>query len=244
MLTAIVLVHDESDCLPKCLQSLDFADEIIAIVDNPTPAVTSILKSAKIRTIHHALNGDFASHRNFALTQISSEWVLFVDADEIVSTQLAQKISFAIQKPEVNGYLIHRVDYMWGHRLKYGDLSSVYLLRLARTNSGIWVGRVHETWQITGQVESIDADLIHTPHPSMADFLHTINSYSSIRARELYDSHITSSIWQIIFFPIAKFIYLWLFRQGIRDGIYGLIHALTMSFYSFLVRGKLYLLNG
>jgi len=244
MLSVVVLAHDETDSLEKCLKSVSFADDILIVIDSLNRGQKSLFTNPKARSLNHPLNGNFSAQRNYALSQVKSEWVLFVDADEVVTPELAKNITLKLQKPAtVNGYLIHRIDCLWQRQLKYGDLSELYLLRLARKNSGQWHGLVHETWQVKGQVEKISGDLVHTPHPSLNDFLHSINFYSSIRARELYENKFSASVFSIIFFPLGKFLYLWLIKKGVLDGVPGLVHAITMSFYSFMVKGKLYLLN-
>ena len=84
---------------------------------------------------------------------------------------------------------------------------------------------------------------MHHPHPTVSDFVNSQNLYSTLRARELFETGVRSNIFQIVFYPIAKFVSLYLFKKGFLDGIPGFISASMMSFYSFLVRGKLYLLG-
>ena len=169
--------------------------------------------------------------------------MLFVDADEIVSPNLAAEINQAVNNSAIKGYFVHRVDYIWGSQLKHGDVGAVYLLRLGQVGNGLWQGKVHETWNITGVTGRLKEPLLHYPHQTLYAFLQSINSYSDLRAAELKELQIRSGIFPIFLYPLGKFINLWVFKAGILDGIPGLIHALIMSFYSFLVRGKLYLLS-
>ena len=76
----------------------------------------------------------------------------------------------------------------------------------------------------------------------MSEFLQHINTYSTLRAQELFGQNITTNIFEIIFLPILKFKLLYIFKLGFLDGTMGFIHAMTMAFYSFLVKGKLWLL--
>jgi glycosyltransferase involved in cell wall biosynthesis len=243
MLTAVILAHDETVTLDQSLRSVQFADEVLVIADAPSTATLSVLTKNKAKVIRHPLQHDFSAQRNFALSQATGDWVIFVDADECVSPRLAKNIESAITDTSCVGFFLHRVDFLWQHKFKFGDLSQVYLLRLAKKDGNRWHGRVHEVWQVSGPTAKLPGDLIHTPHPTLTQFLQSINAYSSIRARELHDSGAAASLHQIIFYPLGKFVYLWLFRLGCLDGLPGLIQALTMSFYSFLVRGKLYLLS-
>ena len=128
---------------------------------------------------------------------------------------------------------------MWGKHLEYGDVGHVSLLRLGR--GGQWHGRVHETWQVAGPVGHLKSPLYHYPHPDYVEFLHHINNYSTLRAGELKTRNCKTSLLEIIFFPLGKFLSLYLIKLGFLDGTMGFIHAMTMSFYTFLVRAKLYL---
>ncbi len=243
MLTAVIIAKNEAASLPECLASLKFCDRILVIDNQSADATAKVALALHARVLKFAVSGDFAMERNFALDQVKSGWVLFVDADETVPADLAQEIVNAIKNPRIHGYFLPRIDFMWGRQLKYGDTGTVNLLRLGQAGQGRWSGRVHETWQISGPAGRLSHPLIHRPHPTLEKFLQKINFYSSVRAGELYDAKKTASIWQVIVYPPAKFVFLWLVKLGFLDGMPGLIHAMTMAFYTFLVRGKLYLLN-
>lgn len=242
MLTGIVLTHNEAQDLPHCLTSLKFCDHVVVVDDGSTDDTVKIAASLGAQVLQHSLQGDFAAQRNWALSKVKSTWVLFVDADEVITPALADEIKQAITKIECKGFLICRADHMWGKELKHGDVGDVNLLRLARRGAGQWSGKVHETWQIEGRVGRLRQPLLHHPHPNLVDFLRQINLYSSIRAQELYDFGVRSSVLQIIFYPVFKFLWLWIWKLGCLDGTAGFIHAMTMAFYSFLVRGKVWLL--
>ena len=247
MLTGVVLTHNEQDGLDRCLDALKFCDEILVVDDNSTDKTLEITKKYKARVVQHALNGDFSAQRNFALSQIKSGlpagrqgWILFVDADEVVTPELAAEIQNAIQKSGFVGYFLPREDILWGKHMHYGD-TKASLLRLARRGAGEWHGKVHETWQVTGRTAALRHPLLHYPHPTVTAFLRHINFYSTLRAAELKSTGYKTNIFEIIFYPIGKFLYLGIWKLGFADGNQGFVSAMMMAFYSFLVRGKLYL---
>lgn len=169
---------------------------------------------------------------------------LFIDADERVTPPLAKEIQSAVQSSSpLSGYYLHRQDYLWDKPLNHGDTSHATLLRLSRTTSGSWSGCVHEIWNIPGPTGRLSHSLDHFPHPTLSAFLAEINFYSTLRAQELHSLHQSSSLVSIIIYPLAKFIQNFFLRLGFLDGHRGFIHALIMSFHSFLVRSKLHLLN-
>lgn len=241
MLTGIVLTHNEQDNLGACLQALAFCDEVIVVDDNSTDDTVKIAKKLGAKIYNHALNNDFSAQHNWILEQIKSTWVLFVDADEIVTPALATEIKTAIEKIEYKGYLIKRTDFMWGRRMKYGDVWGNKVLRLARRGAGIWQGQVHETWQIDGRVGTLSNFLEHRPHANLVEFLQHLNYYSTLKADEFFAKGRKTSTFEIVLAPIVRFNSLYILKLGFLDGTAGFIHAMCMAFYAFLVAGKLFL---
>ncbi len=240
-LSTIILTHNSQDTLPRTLKSVAFSDEVIVIDDASTDNTQRIAKKAGVRIVLRALKGDFAAQRNAGLREASHEWVLFVDADETVSHTLAHEIREAIGRMDVQGFYLKRDDVVWGRVVRYGETAHVKLLRLARKGAGTWVRPVHEVWNVTGPVGTLNTPLQHTPHPDVAHFLADINDYSTINARHLFDTGVRTSWLFIIGYPIAKFIHNYIMRLGFLDGMPGLLIALMMSFHSFLTRGKLWM---
>lgn len=243
MLTVVIIAKNEEKNILRCLESLRFCTEVLVIDNNSSDKTVSLARKWGARVENFPDTGDYSAIRNRGLELAGNNWVLFVDADEVVSEKLGREILRAITRQEYLGFLIRRQDYLWGRTLRHGDVGSYYLLRLGRKSVGVWTGKVHETWVIAGTIGRLSAPLDHYPHPTLETFLKSVNLFSTIRAQELFDHGSRSDIFQIILYPLGKFIYLWIYKLGILDGMAGLIHALTMSFYSFLVRGKLFLLK-
>lgn len=240
MISAVVLTHNSALTLRNTLLSLGFCDETVVIDDNSTDDTVNLAQNLGAKVFRRALSGDFAAQRNFALTRARGEWVLFVDADEVVSPDLAEEILGVTQNTGVLGWYVKRQDHLWGRVLRHGETSSVRLLRLGQKSAGAWQGTVHEVWNIEGVVGTLDHPLDHFPHPNVAQFLQEINTYSTLRARELFAKHIREPIWYIPVYPAAKFFVNYFWRKGFLDGTAGAVVALIMSFHSFLVRAKLW----
>lgn len=243
-LSCVVLTKNEEQNITKCLENVSWADEVIIIDDFSQDKTVDIAKKTGAVVFSRKLNNDFSSQRNFGLSKAKYDWVLFVDADERVSKALASEIKNKISKLKnnYNGYFIKRRDFMWGRELKYGETGGISLLRLAKRVAGEWQGKVHERWNIKGEIGKLDNSLFHYPHNSINEFLSEINFYTDIRAKELFDKGIKSNFLSIILYTKLKFIQNYFIKLGFLDGTSGLILALIMSFHSFLVRGKLWLL--
>lgn len=244
-ISAVVLAKNEEERILDCLKSLYFCEEILVIDDystDKTVELVSSLKNKKIRMIHRLLGNDFSRQRNFGLREAKGEWVLFVDADEKVSEALAFEIPSTLPDKYL-GFYIRRRDVMWGKELKYGETGNIKFLRLAKKDAGEWEGAVHEEWKIKGKVGELESPLLHYPHQTIKEFLQEINFYTSLRAKELYRRGVRSNFLSILLYPKGKFILNFILRRGFLDGVEGLIVALMMSFHSFLVRGKLWILG-
>jgi glycosyltransferase involved in cell wall biosynthesis len=253
MLSVVVLAKNEEGDIGECLKTLIWADEILVINDESTDNTVSIIENLKsknendkdkIRIFTRNLNGDFSKQRNFGLEKSKGEWVLFVDADERVSSELKSEIQSIIHHSPltINGYSLKREDHLFGKTLKHGENGSVRLLRLGKREAGKWEGKVHETWNIKGKTEELDNPLEHYPHQTISAFLEKINDYSTLRAEELYEQGIKTNLFLILAYTKGKFLQDYFLKLGFLDGMPGLIVALLMSFHSFLVRSKLYLL--
>lgn len=241
--SGVVLTKNEEENIEECIKTLDFCDEILIVDDNSddeTVKNAEQLNDPRIKVYRRGLDNDFSSQRNFALEKAKNDYVLFIDADERISDKLREEI--LLLGPEFDGYFVKRLDTMWGRELKYGETGDIYLLRIGNKEKGRWEGSVHERWKIRGRTRKLRNSLKHQPHPTVSQFLSEINRYTDIRAEELFKKGIKSSFLSIIIYSKGKFLLNYIIKLGFRDGIQGFLNALFMSFHSFLVRGKLWLL--
>jgi glycosyltransferase involved in cell wall biosynthesis len=261
MLSAVVLTKNEEKNIERCLNSLDFVDEIVVVddysIDNTLNQISKIKyqnEKTKFKIFQRKLNSDFSKQRNFGMEKASGEWVLFLDADEEVSPDLKEEIKEVIryatlERDDLVGFYIKRRDFFWGKEVKFGEVLKVRkkgILRLIKKGFGKWEGKVHEKLQVTSyklQVVSLKNFINHYPHPTIKDFLQEINFYSSLRANELFEQGKKTNILEIIFYPLFKFILNYFIYLGFLDEPPGFVYAFMMSFHSFLVRGKLYIKN-
>lgn len=244
--SVIVLTKNEEKNIADCLKNLKWCDELIVIDGNSTDETVKIAEKNNAKVYLRSLD-DFSNQRNFGITKANGEWILFVDADERISDALAFEISNVLSnwangvENEYKGFYVSRNDIIWGKELKYGE-SGIKLLRLAKKNSGNWTGKVHEKWVIDGKIGLLKNPITHYPHQSVAAFLKEINYYTDLRAQELYAKRKKVKWLSFVIYPIGKFINNFIFKKGFLDGENGLVVAIIMSFHSFLVRGKLWLM--
>ena len=247
--TAVVLTKNEEKNILRCLKSLYFCDQIIIVDDFSTDKTIALIKDSNVTIFERKLNNDFATQRNFGLSKANNEWVLFVDADEEVTQELKNEIDRLVptESGDTNAYYVRRRDYFWNQELKYGEVRQIRqigLIRLIRKDSGKWMGSVHEVFHTAKNVGQLTSFINHYPHQALKEFINDINHYSSMIAEDLFNRRTKTNIFDIISFPLCKFIYNYFFNLGFLDGPAGFTYAFMMSFHSFLVRAKLYQLTG
>lgn len=254
MLSVVILTKNEGGNIRRCIESLLWCDEIVVVDDFSRDGTIEKISNfhfpisnaqAKIKIFQRYLNGDFSAQRNFGLSKASGEWVLFVDADEVASDALASEISSAVadQISNVQGFYIKRRDIMWGNTLNHGEVGDVRILRLARKNAGVWKRRVHEYWDIEGKTVTLKNPLFHYPHQTLREFISEINVYSALHAQQKFEDGQLPSVFKILFWPNFKFIKNYFMKLGFLDGTGGFVHAMMLSFHSFLAWSKLWLLQ-
>jgi glycosyltransferase involved in cell wall biosynthesis len=241
MISAIVLTKNEEKILDRCLKSLSWCGEIIVVDDGSTDRTLKVAQKYTAHIYSRKLNNNFSGQRNYGLGLAKGKWILFVDADEEVTPALQQEIKSQIGQEGVNGFYLKRKDFLFGRWLKYGETPKVRLLRLARRGAGYWSREVDEIWEVKGPTKTLTNSLLHYHHQTLAGFLEALNERSTLNAESFFKQGQRLNLKEWLK-PSAKFIQNYLFRLGFLDGIPGLLLAVLMSFHSFLVRGKLYLL--
>lgn len=232
-LTAAII--SKNSVIPKIvLDSVKFSDEIIIVVD--TPIKKKPIKKGRIVTYFHPLNNDFSNQRNFALSQASHDWVLFIDDDEYVSTELALEIQKATSSRKYSGLYIPRLDVCFHQQLLHGETGHIRLLRLAQKKAGKYVRPVHEYWQVKGKVGQLSAPLYHIKDYFISDFIDRMAQYSAIDADVLSAENKPYAFWRLILNPEAKFFVNYYGKLGFLDGTVGLFQAYLMSVQSLTVR--------
>jgi len=246
-ISLVVLTKNEQENLSKWgewIDKLTCVSEIIAVDDGSTDDTKKIIKSFEsnnltIKIFDRQLDGNFASQRNFAVSKATNNWILMLDADEIPSPKLINYLDNLNLNNNycysINRYLVYH-NYVLYHGISATDKP----VRLFNKNSGSFNLPVHEVLSTKNNIVNITAPIFHYSAPNLKTFLNKLNNYSTIRAQELFDAHVKVNLFDIIFYPKAKFIQYYFWHLGFIDGIAGLIISLSLSFYSFLVRSKLW----
>ena len=236
-LSVVLITLDEAVNLPRTLASVSWAQEIVVVDSGSKDATVEIARKAGARVFEEPWVG-FAAQKNSAIAHATGEWVLSLDADEEVSTELAQEIQGLLAgEPAFGAYRIPRLNHFLGKPLRHGGYWPDPKLRLFRKGAARFAQRpVHETMEAAGPVGELKSPLIHHCYPTLEDYFEHMNRYSSAGARMLVDSgraprSFPALVWNALLNPLATFTYNYVFRLGFLDGREGLLQHLNHSVY-------------
>lgn len=244
MITAAVLIKGNPINLTKTFMSINFCKEIIVVDDKMSNEARTIANKYNARILKSPNGEGFSEKRNLALKESQNDWILFIDSDEVVSKDLKKNILKGVNDTKFAGFYLKRQDHFWGRKLRWGELWTQYsvgIIRLVKKGVGHWEGDVHEKFETSLKIGSLNGFIVHSPHPSLKEFLLSINEYSTIRARGLVRKNYNSNFILIFAFPFLKFIQTYFLYFGFLDGVPGFTYSFMMSFHSFLVRSKVFL---
>ena len=242
-MTAIVLTHNDAKTIGRTLKSIaPLRCPLLVIDDLSTDDTQRESTSHAAKVITQKFEGDFSVHRNRALEHSSTDWVLFLDSDEELTSEAVSLMQRIPETTAASAYMFRRIDSFWGTTMLHGETGNAWVARLVNKKRGAFKRPVHEVWHpaTAGKsVERLPGIIMHYPHPTIQSFLEHINRYSSLEANSRARQGKQSSVIEIMCVPPAKFVYTYVLKAGFLDGAAGFVYSFMMSFHSFLVRAKL-----
>lgn len=235
-LSIVLAVFNEENNLKSCLESVkDLAEEIVVVDGGSTDKTVDIAKKYGARIIHKDNPPNFHINKNRAIDAASGDWILQLDADEVVSKELAEEIKKVISKDdETNGYWIPRKNLFLGRFLKKGGQYPDYTLRLYKKGKGRLPAKdVHEQAEVSGKVRYLKNDLLHVKDKTFSDYINRWNRYTDLMSKQLKDQKLSITAFSFLDYvflkPTVWFIKAYLRYRGYVDGFPGFIFALFSS---------------
>jgi len=236
-ITALVVARNEEANLPGCLESVSFAHERVVVVDPSSDDDTLGVARRLADVVLVRPFDDFAAQRNAGRTAASGEWILSIDADERVTPELADEIRAALNSPSnpYDGFRLPIRSEILGRPFGYSGTQQDLPLRLFRRERGEWAGKVHETVRLDGEIGRMKAPLDHRTIPNVRVFLRKMDQYTTLEARDLHRAGERFRTRDLTLRPAWLFLKLYLYKQGFRDGLEGLMFC-ALSGVSAAVR--------
>ena len=265
MISILILTHNEAANLPACLAAVKWSDDILVVDSHSTDDTVAVARAAGARVLLNPFV-NFAAQRNFGLEQggMRHEWVLHLDADEVVTPEFVEELRRAIQAPEVDAYRVPSKMIFQGRWLKYSGMYPTYQVRLGRREKLKFVQVGH------GQRETLRPERLGTLRNALlhysfskgvADWVVRHNRYSTDEARHFVESVAGQALdwaglwspgdavrrrramkqlaFHLPFRPACRFFYLYFLKRGFLDGRPGFHYCRLLAFYEYLVSLKI-----
>ncbi len=238
-LSVVLITLNEETNLPRTLESVkplvrDGHGEIIVVDSGSTDRTLEIAQSCGARVFIEPWKG-FAAQKNSAMEKASGDWVLQLDADEVLEAGLAEEIRAATEQDGVSGFWIPRKNFFLGRWIKHGGFYPDPKLRLIRRGSGKFEEYgAHPTIKFNGPTGTLKHALIHNAYPTLRGYIDHMNRYSSSGGEmAAAKGHRSFNVINILLRPKLTFLYNYFVRLGFLDGREGFLlhfyHAIYVS---------------
>jgi len=236
-LSVCIITLNEEKNIERTLASVAFAQEIIVVDSGSTDRTVEIARACGAQVFYEPWAG-FARQKNSAIDKCTGDWVLSLDADEELSTELQSQIRVLLpSRHNYEAYYIPRRNLFLGRWIKHGGFYPDRKLRLFRRGTARFEDRpVHETMVLSGTATNLDCDILHHAYPSLNGYLRQMNHYSTLGAEiAVSQGKISHSLpvffSNIVLRPFSTFLWNYFFRLGFLDGREGLLLHLYHSGY-------------
>lgn len=234
-ISVCIATYNEEKNIANSLDSVEsWVDEIIVVDGESEDRTQELVKRyKKARLIITSNKPMFHTNKNIAIDEAKSDWILFLDADEIISKELKEEILNTINlNPQENGFYIPRKNFFLTRFLTKGGQYPDSRIRLFRKGKGRWPCiTVHEQIKVQGELGNLKNDLIHIADPNFERYLMRSNRYTSLEAEKMLKNE-KDNPWTFIKYVILKpkitFLSIFIRHRGYKDGFPGFVFA----FYS------------
>lgn len=240
-ISSIVIAKNESGRIGECLNSLKWTDEVIVVDNNSTDQTAGIAKSNGAR-VYSFKSSDFSQLRNFGKDKATFDWLLYVDADEIVSPRLKEEVLSLVknhnQNADIHCYYLRRRNYYLGKRWPVYDQIQRLFWKPAFVG---WTGKLHESAITKGSTGVLREPLIHNTHRSLEEMVMKTNQWSAIEAHlRLQALHPPVVWWRLLRVMWTGFSNSFFSQGGWRAGTVGWIESIYQGFSMFITYAKLW----
>ena len=219
--SALIITYNEMGYIERCIDSIAFADEVVVIDSYSTDGTFEYLQNhPKVRVLQNTFE-NFTAQKSFALKQASNDWILFVDADEVVSNPLQKEILDTVNDPNAcEAYWFYR-DFMFkDQRLRFSGWQTDKNHRLFRKSKCKFTDKkiVHETLEVDGNSCILKERLTHYCYKNYEDYKGKMLKYGRLKAKEAFYRENQFNYLFMILKPAWKFFNHYILRLGFLDG--------------------------
>lgn len=239
-LSVVIITLNEEKNIERCLASVkNVADEILVVDSLSTDKTKEICERFNVRFVEQKFLG-YVEQKNFALQLASYDYVLSLDADEALSTELALEINKIKSAFSASGYSFNRLTQYNGHWVRHCGWYPDTKLRMVEKKKARWVGNnPHDALEVEGEVGHLSGDLLHYSYDSISSHVLQTNKFTSIEAQALYQKGKRATVTKLVTRPFYQFFKDYFLKLGILDGRYGFVICFINAMYVLLKYAKM-----
>lgn len=239
--SAVIIALNESRRIGACLDALDFCSERI-VLDGGSSDGTAEIARAHGAAVSTRLFTDFAEQKNHAISLAGQEWVLLIDCDETVGSDLRQEIQDTLRDPKYDAYELVRSNRIFGRSMKHGGCGGDVQLRLVRRGRARFIGAVHERIDPQGlRIGRLKRSLLHESTQDVRSYMLKLNRYTTLEVAEMARrGSVAVGSAPDLRRPIVVIAYRYFGLAGFLDGMQGFLFAVLSGYYEFVRRVKVW----
>ena len=239
-ISVFIITYNEAKIIEQCLKKLHWANEIVVVDSGSSDATVLICEKYGARVIFNLFE-DFSKQKQFALNQTQNDWVLSLDADEVLSDGLINEIQSLDFCKEYSGYLIPRTHVFLSKIFKFGSENKKPILRLFdKTKGGFTTDKVHEEIKIQGNMGCLNNEMLHFTVFDISIAIQKQVKYSLLSGELLSEKGKKASLLMVMIkFPF-EFIRVYFLQRNFLNGYEGFVWSMFAAFGGFLKYAKLY----
>jgi glycosyltransferase involved in cell wall biosynthesis len=231
-ISAAIICCNEERNIERCLEAVRWCEQIV-VVDSGSSDRTREIAARFPAEVHVRPFDTFINQKNYALDCCRHEWVLSVDADEVITPALADEMQRL--RYDVSGYLLRRNNFLGDRVFNRGKWLNDFHLRLFRKSQGRWGGsNPHERVVLSGPTQRLRTHMLHYSYRDRRDFLQRNRKYTEMLADYLAREGRSTYPGEPIFHAAGNFLDAYFVRRGFLDGETGLFLAYHYARFSYL----------
>jgi glycosyltransferase involved in cell wall biosynthesis len=241
-LSVITLTLNEESNIGACLESVRWADERLVLDSGSSDRTVEIAQQCGAQ-VHRVQWQGYGGTRNQGLSLCTGDWVLWLDADERVTPELAAEIQEIVRRDDTAtvGYAVARRAYFLGKWIRHCGWYPSRVVRLFRRGSAKFSdSNVHEQLAIEGSIGTTRHDILHFTDPDLHHYFAKFDNYTSLAATDLVAGGRAFRVIDLLVRPPFMFVKMYFLRAGFLDGVHGLILSALSAAYVFTKYAKLF----
>jgi glycosyltransferase involved in cell wall biosynthesis len=243
-ISSVIIAKNEEDNIARCIESqIEVIDEIIVIIDKESSDNTLKIVGSYPGVKYEVTEWQgYAETKKYAISLATNQWILWLDADEELTTELrGELIAWKSSDKRNNVYNIPRRAFFLGKWINYSGWYPGRVERLFNKDVVSFSSNpVHEHLVYSGVAGGLRGDINHYTDPSINHYFQKFNRYTTLAAKEMHEKGKSFKISDLILRPIIIFIKMYILKRGFLDGIHGFILAVFSSAYVFTKYSKLW----